>query len=146
MHRRIMYWILTATVVVAPIAADISDGPDVQRDKSCGNIVVDVLIDGEFTQYIVPDGPGRLERLQKQLFDDGRTFGQTMRAVSQVRKGLRELETGFDSGRNLLDPMAKPEDGEPGCSQCLDGRDQVGPPIDCYVGLRPYNCTHCRAC
>ena len=148
---RMLQIILLSVVLIAPVMGSISDGPDVngQRDKSCGNITVDVLIDGVTTRYIVPDGPGRLERFQKQLFDAGLNFGQVMHKVSQLRKGLRELEVGgqFDSARGLTNPAAKPKPGEPGCGKCLDGRDpDVIPPLGCVAGLRPFNCMHCMTC
>lgn len=143
---RMLQIFLLSVVLIAPVMGSISDGPDIngQRDKSCGNIIVDVLIDGVTTRYIVPDGPGRLERFQKQLFDADLNFGQVMHMVNQVRKGLRELDGGgqFSSVKNLTKPAPKP-----GCGQCKQGRDpDVIPPMNCIVGLRPFNCTACTVC
>lgn len=132
--KRFVQVVMLAAVL--PVMADISDGPDVQKNERC--IVVDVVVDGEMTQYIVPNGPGRMERFQKQLFDNGHGFGKAVSMVNQLSKGLSVLES------NRTKPKVKEDEpGLPKPNSCCDGRDEIGPPIDCFCGQRPFNCTHC---
>jgi hypothetical protein len=112
-----------------------SDGPDVDPNMC---LVVKVVVDGETAQYIVPGGPGKAERFQKQLFDGGMEFGKAVSLVNKLKRTLLKVPSINTTDKK---PSPKPE-----CGGVCYGRDEVGPPVDCWCGQRPFNCMMVTVC
>jgi hypothetical protein len=142
--------VFTLVLFGVGLKADVSDGPDIDGrpgKNGCGNIVVDVVVDGVTTQYIVPNNVRQLEHFQRKLLRAGMPLGDVADMVTQLRDGMVELLRPRTNLEQFNSTRPGTEDGgSPGCGECQYGRDEIGPPIDCYVGQRPFNCIHCGVC